>query len=183
LDLDETIIFQIKDAMQPATFEVPTDNGEVVPCLDTELRFSARPNWQTFLEEISAVYEIVIFTASTQYYATLVMQTLDPQKKYFNGLLSRNHCLMTKNGFFIKDLRMVDNRDLKDVLLLDNYVHSFAFNLDNGIPILEWRGEMDDDELLHMIPYLKELAREVDVREANKKQLALWQIPKLTIIS
>lgn len=183
LDLDETIIFQIKDPSHPATFEMPTETGEKVRYDDLELRVAARPHWQIFLDEMSALYEIVVFTASTFYYATLVTKALDPEGKYFNGLLSRNHCLMTKNGFFIKDLRMIENRDIKDVVLLDNYVHSFAFNLDNGIPILEWRGESNDDELLHMMDYLREVAKESDVREINRRRLGLASIPKQTSIA
>lgn len=132
---------------------------------------------------MSKHYEIVIFTASTFLYATLVMQTLDPQKKYFSDLLSRNHCMMTKNGFFIKDLRIIDNKALKTAVLLDNYVHSFAFNLENGIPILEWRNEQDDDELKYMAEYLKDLSQEDDLRKANSERLRLDHIPKNTFIN
>ena len=78
---------------------------------------------------------------------------------------------------------MVDNRDLNDVVLLDNYVHSFAFNLDNGIPILEWRGEQDDDELMAMLEYLREIAQEPNLREANRKRLNLASLPKNTNIN
>lgn len=183
LDLDETIIFQVKDPSAPADFEMPTETGELVSSLDTELRFLARPNWQIFLDEVSMDYEIVIFTASTPYYATLVTKALDPEGKIFNGLLTRNHCMMTKNGFFIKDLRMIENRNLKDVVLVDNYVHSFAFNLENGIPILEWRGEKDDDELIHMARYLKDICREADLRDANRNRLGLGGIPKYTVMN
>lgn len=144
------------------------------------MRFAARPYWKQFLEEVSQIFEIVIFTASTHYYATLVASKLDPENKYFNGILSRNQCMMTKNGFFIKDLRMIDNRSIKDCALLDNYVHSFAFNLDNGIPILEWRNDPEDDEMLHMISYLKKLVVADDCREFNKRNLKLHRIPKET---
>jgi len=61
--------------------------------------------------------------------------------------------MLTKNGFFIKDLRLIENRQIKNVVLLDNYVHSFAFNIENGIPILEWKNEQDDDELLNMLGF------------------------------
>lgn len=33
----------------------------------------------------------------------------------------------TKNGFFIKDLRIVANKNLKDMLIVDNLAHSFGF--------------------------------------------------------
>lgn len=76
--------------------------------------------------------------------------------------------MLTKNGFFIKDLRLIENRNIKDVVLLDNYVHSFAFNIDNGIPILEWKNEDKDDELLHMLGYLKDINKSEDTRVFNR---------------
>jgi CTD small phosphatase-like protein 2 len=33
----------------------------------------------------------------------------------------------TKNGFFIKDLRIVGNKLLKDMVIVDNLAHSFGF--------------------------------------------------------
>lgn len=50
----------------------------------------------------------------------------------------------TKNGFYIKDLRIIAERDLKDIVLVDNLSHSFGFQIDNGIPILEWHDNKDD---------------------------------------
>ena len=34
--------------------------------------------------------------------------------------------MATKNGFFIKDLRIVENRDMKDLIIVDNLSHSFG---------------------------------------------------------
>jgi TFIIF-interacting CTD phosphatase-like protein len=39
------------------------------------------------------------------------------------------------DNFFIKDLGIIQDRDLKDMVIVDNSIVSFAFNLDNGIPI------------------------------------------------
>ena len=36
----------------------------------------------------------------------------------------------------MKDLRIIANRSLKDMVIVDNAVYSFAFQLDNGIPIV-----------------------------------------------
>ncbi len=33
----------------------------------------------------------------------------------------------TRNGFFIKDLRIVKDADLKTTILVDNLSHSFGF--------------------------------------------------------
>jgi CTD small phosphatase-like protein 2 len=47
----------------------------------------------------------------------------------------------TKNGFFIKDLRIIANKHLKDMLIVDNLAHSFGFQIENGIPILEYHND------------------------------------------
>jgi CTD small phosphatase-like protein 2 len=44
----------------------------------------------------------------------------------------------TVSGFFIKDLRIITNRTLKDIVMVDNLVHSFGLQLTNGIPILDF---------------------------------------------
>ena len=49
--------------------------------------------------------------------------------------LYRQHCVETNYGL-IKDLRIVKNRDLKDMIIVDNSALSFAFHVKNGIPIL-----------------------------------------------
>lgn len=35
----------------------------------------------------------------------------------------------THNGFFIKDLRIIRNRGLKDLIIVDNLVHSFGLQI------------------------------------------------------
>src|SRR5687768_12942095 len=99
-------------------------------------------------------YEIILFTASTSDYAETIAKELDPEKKIISYILDRNFCLETKNGFFIKDLRLLKNRLLKNILIVDNLVHSFGFQIDNGVPILEWTGNKKDTELKHLIDYL-----------------------------
>ena len=86
--------------------------------------------------------------------------------------------MLTKNGFFIKDQRLIENRSLKNVVLLDNYVHSFAFNIENGIPIQEWKNEQDDDELLHMLTFLKDVSRCEDTRTYCKDNLKLVEVTR-----
>lgn len=44
--------------------------------------------------------------------------------------------MKTEEGVYIKDLRIIKNRNLKDMVIIDNAVYSFGFQLDNGIPIL-----------------------------------------------
>ena len=61
---------------------------------------------------MSQFYEIYIFTASSFNYAIAISKLLDSKEKYIAGILSRENCMVTKNGFYIKDLRMIKNREL-----------------------------------------------------------------------
>jgi len=59
------------------------------------------------------LWDIYIFTASSPAYATAIVNFLDPEAKYIIGILNRANCMETKNGFFIKDLRILKNKSLK----------------------------------------------------------------------
>ena len=48
----------------------------------------------------------------------------------------RDSCIQTEEGIYVKDLRIIANWSLKDIVIVDNAVYSFAFQLDNGIPII-----------------------------------------------
>ena len=65
---------------------------------------------------------------------------------------------------YVKDLRILTDRDLKEVIIVDNSIVSFAFNLSNGIPIAAFTGQPKDEELLYMVTFLEELYSSHDVR-------------------
>lgn len=68
-----------------------------------------------------------MFTASSPSYASAIINFLDPENKYIIGILNRSNCMETKNGFFIKDLRILKNKNLKSTVIVDNLAHSFGF--------------------------------------------------------
>ena len=71
------------------------------------------------------------------------------------------------SGFYIKDLRIFESSifSLKDIVIVDNSVYSFACHIENGIPIVPFYNDKDDEEMLHLIYYLNCLAQVEDVRE------------------
>jgi len=69
----------------------------------------------------------VVFTASHQCYATKVIQHLDPEGKYIDHSFFREHCVNTEEGLYIKDLRIFEDRNLSDMVLIDNAAYSFGF--------------------------------------------------------
>ena len=63
------------------------------------------------------------------------------------------------------------------MILVDNLSHSFGFQMENGIPILEWHNNKKKDaELKYLMDYLLEVLYADDVREFNKKRLKLAEL-------
>ena len=65
---------------------------------------------------------------------------------------------------------------MKDVLIIDNYVYSFAFHLENGIPIVPFFGEKDDTEMIKVIKYIASIHDKEDLRVPNNKVFQLKKI-------
>ena len=162
LDLDETLVhsqflpFPIKsDAILKINIQEQVQDIHVL----------IRPGVQTFLQRLSKLYEIVIFTASVSKYADPLLDILD-KDKYCSFRLFREHCTMI-GVTFVKDLNKL-GRDLKDVIIVDNSPLSYSFNKENGIPILTWFSDKNDKELLNLIPILEFLSCVNDVRDYIK---------------
>lgn len=52
--------------------------------------------------------------------------------------------MQTEEGAYVKDLRVIGNRRLSDMLLVDNAVYSFAYQVGNGVPILNFYENKED---------------------------------------
>jgi hypothetical protein len=102
---------------------------------------------------------------------------MDPGKKYFKYRLYRNNCSLVDIDdvkFYVKDLDIFNEYyDLKDIVIIDNSVLSFAYHLYNGIPIVPYY-EGDNDNFLYVVGlYLDHIHNANDLREANKKLINL----------
>lgn len=161
LDLDETLIYS-------SYTEICDHHLQGSPIID----FSIRPYTKELLEYASCNFEVVIFTASQKPYADRILNYLDPNNEYISMRIYREHCIRTEKGF-VKDLRVFSGRSLKDLILVDNTLLCFAFQLDNAIPISSWYGEKNDKELLKLIQFLKVIKEVPDVRELLKLTFTL----------
>jgi CTD small phosphatase-like protein 2 len=54
---------------------------------------------------------------------------------------------------------------MRDMVIVDNSVYSFAFQIENGIPIIPFYNDKEDEEMLHLIYYLNCLVQAEDVRD------------------
>lgn len=116
------------------------------------------------MQYLSTLYEICVFTAGEQIYADTVLDFIDQDRSVIKFRLYRQHCINPASGVYVKDLSIISDRDLKDVVIVDNSIVSFAYNLSNGIPIASFIGQQKDEELLFMVSFLEEIYSVVDVR-------------------
>ena len=84
-------------------------------------------------------------------------------------------------GLFLKDLRILSDKSLKEVVLVDSESFSFCFQIDNGVPIMPWNGDSKDSEILHLTGYLIKLSHSDDIRSMNRDRFRLKELAKLTV--
>ena len=162
LDLDETLAhssfipFKTNDAIIKVEFSSNIYNIYVL----------IRPGTVEFIKKVANLFELVIFTASIPQYALQVIDIIDVDKN-IKYKLTREHCVFL-NGIYIKELKKL-NRDLKDLIILDNSPLAYSFDNDNGLPIKAWFDDKNDNELDKIYNVLEFLSKVKDVRNYIKK--------------
>ena len=73
-------------------------------------------------------------------------------------------------------MRVIEDRNLKDIIIVDNSIISFAYQMDNGIPIKAYMREDNDEELLYMVAYLEEVFSLEDPRVSIRKTFCLQDL-------
>ena len=71
---------------------------------------------------------------------------------------------------------MLSNRDLKDIIIVDNQVSNFMLQIHNGIPIKEFNGDKSDRVLKSLYDYLLLFQEVEDVRDIIHKDFYLQSI-------
>eukprot|EP00388_Colpodella_angusta_P026138 GDKK01004585.1.p1 GENE.GDKK01004585.1~~GDKK01004585.1.p1 ORF type:complete len:425 (+),score=94.21 GDKK01004585.1:41-1315(+) len=164
LDLDETLMHCSAERLpgSPPDLVVRFDDCSSVGYV------YIRPYARLFLENTAKLFELVIFTASTQPYADQVLAKLDPQRKYIRHRLYRPHCSEVGGGY-TKDLRLL-GRDLSKTMLVDNSPISLALQLDNGLLCESYFGNNPND--VELVDTLHLLQQWMDSKQPIYKFLA-----------
>lgn len=67
--------------------------------------------------------------------------------------------------YLIKDIANLSNRNINDIVAVDDNLSPFSHVLSNVVPILPFRENRNDTELLKLIPFLKYVSRLEDHQE------------------
>ena len=169
-ELDETLMHLVLEGDQGKKAEKYvkiklSDDSETV------VGINLRPGWRETLQAISKLYMCVIFTASVEKYAQVVLDELDPNQEIFKLRVYRDSCyegFYDGNTIHVKDLRIFSGVDLKDIVLIGNNSLSFAHQLNNGIPIMPFYENKFDEELSCLTKFLEHLHTSDDVRKEIK---------------
>ena len=67
------------------------------------LNFNLRPHVREFLQRVSQVFHICVYTASEMSYAKAMVNYIDPERKYIKRILDRKYCCISRKGYVVKD--------------------------------------------------------------------------------
>eukprot|EP01097_Dermamoeba_algensis_P001932 TRINITY_DN1760_c0_g1_i1.p1 TRINITY_DN1760_c0_g1~~TRINITY_DN1760_c0_g1_i1.p1 ORF type:complete len:202 (-),score=29.54 TRINITY_DN1760_c0_g1_i1:686-1291(-) len=154
LDLDETLVHSSFKPVPNADFIIPVEiEGQV-----HQVYVLKRPFVDQFMKRMGDLYEVVVFTASLAKYADPLLDLLD-RDKVIAGRLFREACTHLDNGNYVKDLDLL-GRNIKSIIIIDNSPASYILHPDHAIQVESWFDDMNDRELLELIPVLEEISKE-----------------------
>lgn len=167
IDLDETLVHSSFKPISNADFIVPVEIDNVIH----QVYVLKRPYVDEFLVKVGELFECVLFTASLAKYADPVADLLD-KWDVFRSRLFRESCVFHK-GNYVKDLSKL-GRELQKVIIVDNSPASYIFHPENAVPVASWFDDMNDRELLDLLPFLENLSKVDSVyrllNDANNKE-------------
>lgn len=157
LDLDETLVHSSFKPIPNPDYIIPVEiDGRLV-----DVYVLKRPWLDHFMNTVGPRFEVVVFTASLAKYADPLLDLMD-KAGLVRWRLFRESCCPYE-GNYVKDLNCL-GRDLSSTIIVDNSPHSYIFQPANAVPIGTFIDDMEDQELLELLPQLLQVENVDDVR-------------------
>jgi import inner membrane translocase subunit TIM50 len=151
LDLDDTLIHTQSDPFLPLLSQsTKLKTGEFL---------IKRPGLNSFLAYAAENFEMFIFTYADREYAEPIVRIIAPFLPT-SHILYRDSCFL-RNGKVYKDLDMLD-RDMRNVVFVDDNKGTTAFYPKNSILIPTWKGSPIDTILTRNLPEVLEECHRTD---------------------
>lgn len=168
LDLDETLVHSSFKPIPNPDYIIPVEiDGRLV-----DVYVLKRPWLDHFMATVGPRFEVVVFTASLAKYADPLLDLMDPSGLVRWRLFRESCC--PYEGNYVKDLNCL-GRELASTIIVDNSPHSYIFQPANAVPIGTFIDDMDDQELLELLPHLLQLEAADDVRRYLGPNMMLLQ--------
>lgn len=146
-----------------------------------------RPHLEKFLNGLRAHFDVAVWSSASDDYVEKVVAHIFPSDHDLKFVWGRSRCTYKPDyakaeelGFFdayahydhIKKLDKVFAKfpyEKGRVLIVDDTPRKAMYNFGNAIYPVEFKGETDDDWLLHLLEYLVSLKDVEDVRKVEKR--------------
>ncbi len=135
-----------------------------------------RPHVDAFVKYCRENFRLAVWTSATSDYAEIVVHELMGPKCELVFLWSRDQCVTridreTYEPIYIKDLKKVKRLgfDLDHVIALDDSPEKLQRNYGNLLRVSPFFGDVDDQELMQVMPYLESLKGVENIRSVEKR--------------
>ena len=129
------IVFDLDETLTHCTLNDPLvqrENSDIIISIPGKTQKAPINIWKSArecLQEAGKYFEVVVFTASVKDYADAILDFLDPEETLIHHRFYRDSCIQRVfpqgDKFYVKDLRIFENFELKDIVIVDNAVYSF----------------------------------------------------------
>ena len=168
IDLDETLIYvdlplKASEGAQKEEEEIPK---EIQKCISVKKKipFIVRPGAVELLEKMHPFYEIIIYSSGTEGYVWEILESIEGLSEYIDLVLTYQHCEQYGN-IIVKNANILADRDLDEIIIIDDKISYWPKQLDNIIPIKPFFPEEVDTAVMDKIEaLLQALGRERNVR-------------------
>jgi len=173
LDLDGTLVTTVNPRRAPALPEgmVTYTVGKGGKLNPGGIFVIERPGLGDFLKRAACLCEVVLFTAGLEDYAKPILDEME--RRYgsvFHHRLYRDATTPTTAYPCVKDMSRL-GRSLDKCILVDDTPLAFLKQPDHGVPVLQYRGDVDDRLLPEAVePLLFSLIKEKNVPKALRRR-------------
>ena len=170
LDLDETLICIKRDS-----------NNNIKINKNNLIALILRPGLMDFLHKMKQLYELILFSSGTNEYVSPIIKNIEKKEKYFEHILYRQHVTYDDNGNFFKNLNLL-NRNVKNILIVDDNYQNFKYHKLNGICIKPFYGDAYNDKntlktlgnILYKIRYDADITGDIRISLNKEKNSMLY---------
>jgi RNA polymerase II subunit A small phosphatase-like protein len=135
-----------------------------------------RPHLSGFIDAVSGLFELAIWSAGSSGYVSGVAAALFPDPSRLRFVWASDRCTLRYHAelqerFYAKNLKKVCRLGyrLEQVLMIDDTPAKLSLNYGNYVPVLPFTGDPLDDELLRILPFITQLSKVSNFRIVEKR--------------